>query len=326
MKKDKKNEFSNCSEIIKQKSERYAMILAGGDGTRLKNLTRAILGDERPKQFCPILNEETLLTMTQKRVGLKIKSENTFYSLTKKHEKFYQPLLANLPNHQLIVQPENKGTAPAILYSLLRLAKIAPEATVAFFPSDHYFSDDAAFMNNVESAFEMSETNPRSIFLLGIEPEKPEPSYGWIEPVESVFGNLSKSVSRVKHFWEKPSVESAKTLMLKGCLWNSFVMIGKVETFLNLFQKHLPDLYKMFAATNMVYGTYDERSTMRSLYAWINEANFSSEVLEKCTDELFVVRVGDVGWSDWGEPNRVIGTLSKLGVRFDWMKTVPAYC
>ena len=164
----------------KQTSNRYALVLAGGDGTRLKSLTKSISGDERPKQFCPILNNETLLTMTQKRVSLKIKPENTFYSLTGKHERFYQPLLANLSKNQLIVQPENKGTAPAILYSLLRLANIAPDSTVAFFPSDHYFSDDAAFMNNVESAFGTVDTNPNSIVLLGIEPEKAETSYGWI--------------------------------------------------------------------------------------------------------------------------------------------------
>ena len=305
----------------KKIENRCAVILAGGDGSRLKSLTRTIAGDDRPKQFCPILNGETLLDVTRKRTVLKIAPENTFFSLTRKHERFFKSHLSNVPKIRQIVQPENKGTAPAILYSLLKLPL---DATVAFFPSDHYFSDDAAFMETVETAFHSAEMNSHSIILLGIEPEKAETSYGWIEPVESLFGNISKSISQVRRFWEKPAPDAANYLMLKGCLWNSFVMVGKVDTFLNLYKKHLPDLYKMFEAASKTFGTNAETATIRSLYAWINETNFSSEVLEKASDELYVLRVGDVVWSDWGEPQRVFGTLETLGVQMDWMQAVAA--
>ncbi len=176
---------------------RYGVILAGGDGTRLKSLTRAICGDERPKQFCPILNRETLLSVTRKRAAQKIAEENTFFVLTEKHERFYRPELLDVPPSRLIVQPENKGTAPAILYSLL---KLPADATVAFFPSDHYFSSDRAFMNHVETAFAAATRQPGTIVLLGIAPEKPETSYGWIEPAESVFEGLSGAVSKVRRF------------------------------------------------------------------------------------------------------------------------------
>lgn len=320
----KNNTIIEFPKSLVKDQERYAVILAGGDGSRLKSLTRAIAGDERPKQFCPILNNETLLDVTRNRVALKIAPENTFFSLTAKHEHFYRSLLTGISKHQLNVQPENKGTAPAILYSLLHLARFNPESTVAFFPSDHYFSDDEAFMNNVETAFSAVELNPNSIVLLGIEPEKAETSYGWIEPQESLFGDMSKAVSQVKRFWEKPSLESAQYLMTKGCLWNSFVMVGKIGTFLNLIEKNLPDLYKMFAASSVTFGSSAEKETMRSLYAWINDVNFSSEVLEKATEELYVLRVADVVWSDWGEPQRVLGTLEDLGVQADWMRLVAA--
>src|SRR4051794_34115030 len=118
--------FSSTSFQDRKTIPHCAVILAGGEGTRLKSLTRSILGDERPKQFCPILNSETLVEMTRKRVELKIARANIFYSLTRKHEPFYTPLLSRYPGDRLIVQPENKGTAAAILYSLLRVAVVQP--------------------------------------------------------------------------------------------------------------------------------------------------------------------------------------------------------
>jgi mannose-1-phosphate guanylyltransferase len=299
---------------------RAAIILAGGDGTRLKSLTRQISGDERPKQFCALFGGETLLEKTRRRAELKIQPQNIFYSLTKSHERFYAPLLNEFEKSRSFVQPENKGTAPAILFNLLKLARINPEATVAFFPSDHYFSDDAAFMNQVERAFRAVENNPKMLVLLGIEPEKAETSYGWIEPVESLFGKVSNAVSKVKSFWEKPSAETAQNLLVKGCLWNSFVMVGKVGTFLAAIEKHAPDLYRAFAAASKVFGTRAENTILRSLYAWIAETNFSSDILQKCDEELFVLRVGDVVWSDLGEPQRVLGTLANIGIKTDWLR------
>jgi len=286
--------------------------------------TRAIAGDERPKQFCPILNNETLLDKTRERAALGINPENTYFSLTEKHEIFYRSPLAAISEDQLVIQPENKGTAPAILYSLLRIARTNPKAKVAFFPSDHYFSDDVAFMDHVEKAFDVVEMNSDSIVLLGIEPEKAETSYGWIEPVQSLFGGLSKAVSRVKCFWEKPEFSTAQKLMKEGALWNSFVMVGAVETFLGFFEKHLPELYWLFDDASVTFGTAAEERSINSLYKLIGEINFSSEVLEKVSEELLVMRVGEVGWSDWGEPQRVLGTLSNLGVKPEWIHAVAA--
>lgn len=305
-------------------TERHAVILAGGDGSRLRSLTRAIAGDERPKQFCPILNDRTLLEETRERVALKIKPENTFFSLTQKHEPFYKHSLWDVSEANRVVQPINRGTAPAILYSLLRIANNSPEATVAFFPSDHYFSDNEEFMEMVESAFRAVEINPHSVVLLGFEATKAETSYGWIEPVESLFGGLTHSVSRVKRFWEKPSHRTARKLKDQRCLWNSFVMVGKARGFLEMFRKHLPDLYRVFVASAPALGTAGESSMMSSIYERITDVNFSQDVLEKATEELLVLRVGDVGWCDLGEPKRVMRTLTGLDVKPAWTRAFAA--
>jgi mannose-1-phosphate guanylyltransferase len=287
-------------------------------------LTRAIAGDERPKQFCPILGSKSMLDATRDRIRHGIRPENTFFSLTQKHERFYRaPLWDVRPDH-LIVQPENKGTAPAILYSLFKVARTSPDAVVAFFPSDHYFSNDEGFMDHVSSAFRAVEADRESVVLLGIEPEKPETAYGWIEPSESLFGGLSKGISRVERFWEKPNIGSARQLMASGCLWNSFVMIGRVETFLEMFRVLLPKMFRMFDSAKWVFGSQEETMMIRSIYEWLNETNFSSEVLERATSRLLVMRVGDVGWCDWGEPQRVVGTLTNLGIQTEWMNAVSA--
>lgn len=312
------------SRFDPSKAERHAVILAGGDGTRLRSLTKAITGDERPKQFCEIIDGASLLDKTRERVALSVAPENTHFSLTAHHSAYFERMLPTVSESQRTVQPINRGTAPAILYSLIKLAKQAPDAAVAFFPSDHYFADDNAFMDHVESAFLTVDINPASIVVLGIEPQNAETSYGWIEPARSLFGGLARSVSRVGRFWEKPDRQDAEHLFNSGCLWNSFVMIGRVRSFLEMFQRYLPELYQMFADVSDSIGTDREDNVVGSIYERINETNFSRMVLEKCSDELLVMRVGKVGWSDLGEPERVIDTLNSIGVKPTWLSALAA--
>jgi mannose-1-phosphate guanylyltransferase len=125
--------------------------------------------------------------------------------LTRHHESFYAPLLAHVPPARLVVQPEGRGTAPAILYGLLRVAETAPLGAVALFPSDHYVSDDARFMAHVEAAFGAVQARPDLVILLGIEPDGPEVQYGWIEPGDRLLDWRGHPVDRVRQFWEKPA-------------------------------------------------------------------------------------------------------------------------
>ena len=141
----------------------WAVILAGGDGVRLRSVTRGITGDDRPKQFCPLVGEDALLIETRRRVGLTVPAHRTLVVVNRAHERFYTPLLADLRTPALAAQPENRDTAPAILYALLLLAgRRAGADPVAFFPSDHYLSDDVAFMGQVEQAFEGCARPPTS--------------------------------------------------------------------------------------------------------------------------------------------------------------------
>ena len=307
-------EFS-AADARSQKGDRWAVILAGGDGTRLRSMTRALTGDDRPKQFCSIIGRGTLLDQTRRRVALSIRSDRILLALTEQHERFYQPLADTISIELLLTQPENKGTAPAILYALLRIAAKSPQAIVALFPSDHYFSDDEAFMSHVDLAFDAVWAGPETVTLLGITPTGPEVEYGWIEPQASILGSAPRSITRVRRFWEKPTATVARKLMERGCLWNSFVMVGCVDTLLKITQQALPELYDSLAAVVPTFGTTAERTVLRKVYSKIPETNFSHEVLAAQPDNLAVMRVDEVGWSDLGEPTRVLSTLARVGVR-----------
>jgi mannose-1-phosphate guanylyltransferase len=295
--------------------DRWAVILAGGDGTRLQSMTRAITGDNRPKQFVPVIGGSTLLNQTRRRVALSIEPSRTLIVVTQKHRRFYEPLAQEISPDLLVEQPVNKGTAPAILYALLRVASKSPKAVVALFPSDHFFADDEEFMSHIDVAMDAVEVQPATVMLLGITPMTPETEYGWIEPQPSILASAQKSITRVRKFWEKPSLNLATSLMGRGCLWNSFVMVGRVDALLKLTRTALPDLYAAFETITPTFETSAEHKAIAELYSHIGDSNFSHQVLAVRPEDLMVMRVGDVGWSDLGEPNRVLSTLARIGVQ-----------
>lgn len=164
--------------------ELRAVILAGGDGLRLSSLTYRVTGKQIPKQFCPLLGSATLLEDTIHRVALAFPSRAILTVVTRSHEGFYKSALAGVSPETVLVQPSNRGTAAARVYALLKHAEVNPAAIVAVFPSDHYVSDDGAFMRYVALALQAVSSFPSTIVLLGAEPTGPEVDYGWIEAAE----------------------------------------------------------------------------------------------------------------------------------------------
>ncbi len=290
---------------------RWAVILAGGEGARLRPLTRVLAGDERPKQYCRVLGRETLLDQTRRRVALAVSPLRTLVVVTRHHEPFYREVLGDLPPHALVVQPENRGTAAGILYPLLRLEALTTDDAVAVVPSDHYVSDDARFMGHVQAAFEAVRARPALTVLLGIRPDRPEPEYGWIEPGPAVLPVARPwpvLVSAVRRFWEKPGPDHARALEARGCLWNSFVMVARVATLIALVRETLPRVYAALAAARPAFDRVGELRAVAQAYARLGGEDFSRQVLAARPDRLAVLPVSGVTWNDLGDPGRVVAT------------------
>jgi mannose-1-phosphate guanylyltransferase len=294
---------------------RWALILAGGEGRRLRTLTKAVTGDAVPKQFCAVLGAETLLERTRRRAAYSVAPARTLVVLTRAHERFYRPVVAGMPPNCAVIQPEDRGTAAAILYGLHRVAIHDPLAPVAILPADHYVSDDALFMRHVDAALTTVTARPELVVLLGITPSEPDPDYGWIEPAESLPGTPLRRVAR---FWEKPGASVARALFERGCLWNSFVMVGRIPAFLSLIRRSAPGLEAQFSGLRAHLGHRTEPSAVRALYAGLDAVGFSDKVLQAGSAALAVLPVEGVQWSDWGTPARILATLTGLGALPTW--------
>jgi len=293
--------------------KRWGVILAGGDGTRLQRLTRLICGDDRPKQFCPLVGNDTLLEQTRKRAERSIPSGQILFPLTRSHCAFYLQEPGILPS-QRIVQPANKGTAPPILYSLLSIEQNDEEAIVAVLPCDHHYLDEQTFTAALESAFDIAAHHTGSVVLLGAHPQGPEVEYGWIELGPSAGG----ASFHVRGFCEKPSFDVAQELIERGSLWNTFVMVGHVRSFLKMVNGALKGLVEAFSKSPLWAG--DEVHIQDSLYAGIHSVDFSRDVLSVQTKRLVALQLGRAGWSDLGHPERVMAVLQASGLEPWWMK------
>lgn len=295
--------------------ERAAIILAGGDGTRLRSLTRQLVGDDRPKQFCPVLGHRTLLDETRARAALLVEPDRTLFVVSRAHEAYYGPALGDVAERRIVVQPVNRGTAPAILYALARQQMVAPAEAIVILPSDHYVADDVAFMARAEHAFDAVAARPGYVVMLGIEPSRPETGYGWIAPGEVILDGPGWPIYGVRRFWEKPPVATAEALMRGGALWNSFVLIANPGTLLTLIRRVRPDVVAMFSPLFARIDTPCESHVARSVYASVPATDLSKDVLQAVPESLAVLPVTAVGWSDLGEPERVLAAREREAPR-----------
>jgi mannose-1-phosphate guanylyltransferase len=291
----------------------WGVILAGGEGSRLRTLSRFVSGDSRPKQFCALFGSGSLLAHTRERLAQAISPDRTVFAVVKEHERYYRPELADVDESKIVVQPANRGTTAAIVYSLLRLTRFEGDPVTAFFPADHHFTDEMQFARAVDGAFEMVHRHPDLLVLLGARAERAEVEYGWIEPGQLVENDCggSLSVFRVNRFWEKPPAAAAQALLGRGCLWNTFVIAGRARAFLEALESTIPQTLNRFQTVAAAGMKDEEAARATALYETIPASDFSREVLTKCPERLAVLRMDDAGWGDLGTPEGVLAAIRK---------------
>jgi mannose-1-phosphate guanylyltransferase len=313
--------IAHAATDMSSTAHRWSVILAGGDGVRLRPLTRLICGDDRPKQFCPLLGEHTLFEMTRRRLlRCRVAEQRILVSLSSAHRAFYQ-LETGLPPTQRVVQPLNRGTAPPIVHSMLSIAAMDPDAAVAVVPCDHYFTNEDAFESALNRAFEIADHRSESVVLLGAHADYPEPEYGWIEPA-SLQNDTGGPTFRVGAFREKPTPAIAQRLFRQGCLWNTFVMVGRVSAFLEMVGRTVPALSRTLAQSRLWNG--HETHVDDESYCRLQSSNFSHHVLGANAGSLLVLPLDDTGWTDLGNPVRAAHVVARVAQHLpqrvkDWL-------
>ena len=285
---------------MKHRSNTWALVLAAGDGSRLRGLTRDERGIAIPKQFCSLQGGPCLLQEALQRAAAIASLQRICCVVAEQHRQWWMPILSYLLEQNVISQPLNRGTAYGILLPLLRIVEQDPDATVVLLPADHYLRDEDLMAFSLRRAAELANADRGSIYLLGVEPDEPDTELGYILPAS----RERESAVGVLRFIEKPNEIRARVLLDQGALWNVFIMAASVRTLLSLFDsRYDPTIAAMrgFEGTNL-----------ESLYERLSSVDFSRDVLEGKESMLRVLTVPHCGWTDLGTPERVGAILDRL--------------
>jgi len=288
----------------------WVVILAAGEGQRVRGLTRDQWGQPAPKQYSTFGGSRTLLGTTIERAKKIARPERIVAIVAAQHRQWWATELAAFSRENVIVQPENRGTAAGILLPLLWITERDPDAQLVILPSDHgVVSEDTLHTAIVDALLDTASAHA-GLVLLGVRPERPETGYGWIVPSPGEHLGLHPVAS----FMEKPDATTAASLVGPGALLNCFIMIADSRSLLELFQTELPQLWE---SLHPVFDgrTHDSerQQQLAELYGSIPIFDFSKDLLERTADELWVYPVPACGWLDLGTPERLARHLLDRG-------------
>lgn len=305
-------QFSGAEPAPSSRGHLWGVVLAGGEGVRLRPLARRLCGDERPKQYVPLFGTRTLLRQTLDRVGLGVAPARTVVVTLRSHARYFAEQFRGSGPARPLIQPADRGTTAGILFPVHWVSRQDPDATVAVFPSDHFVLEEARFMEHVAYVADWVDDHPDRLVLLGAQPAEAEVEYGWIEPGPRLAPPHKHGIWEIRRFWEKPSEEQARACLADGCLWNTFVLIGKAAAFIRAGQEAVPEVHARLVRIGPFVGGEDEAWAIHQAYALLPRSNFSRDILEPCPSFLAVSALPPLMWSDLGSPRRVFDIVKRV--------------
>jgi mannose-1-phosphate guanylyltransferase len=270
----------------------YVAIMAGGIGSRFWPKSRV----NYPKQFLDILNTgKSLIQWTYDRFEAFIPKENIFVVTSDEYTEIVKKQLPNLPVENIVAEPSRKNTAPCIAYISFKIAQRDENATLIIAPADHLIMDNAAFQSICNSAIQFVNDN-NALVTLGIKPTYPNTGYGYIQHKTNA---TADNVYAVKTFTEKPDIELAKTFLASGdFLWNAGIFIWKINTIIDSFERHQPEMFELFSNEAGKWNTEEERAAIEHIYPLCTSISIDYAIMEKA-DNVYVIP-SSFGWSDLG--------------------------
>ncbi len=268
----------------------YALILAGGTGTRLWPQSRR----NSPKQLLPLVGQETMVQATVSRIAPIVPPEHVFFATNAEYGAIIAQQLPQVPRQNIVVEPSAKNTAPCIGLSALHMEQFDPGEVMASLHADHFIGDEAGFRQALLAAEELARQG--YLVTLGIQPDKPETGYGYVQQGQSLGTFNGLEAFEVKQFLEKPNLATAERFLASGTYyWNSGIFIWQLSTLMDAFNRHLPQLAENMAQLRQALA---KNLPIEAIWRTISPISIDVGIMERA-EKVAMIPV-DIGWNDVG--------------------------
>ena len=288
-----------------------ALILAGGQGTRLWPLSRRA----KPKQFQKLLSEKTMLQETVNRLLETFEFKDIFISTNKWYQNEVQSQLPDIPGANIISEPVARERVAAICLFMALLAEHDFQEPVLVLPSDHLIQDKQGFAKATQRAEQFIRKNPQYIITLGAKPTFPDTGFGYIKIAQPLDSADKNEIFQKERFVEKPNLERAKKYLASGkYFWNMAIYVFFPELMERLIKNFVPDNYKRFKRIQQVKHTSEFEQILDKEFREMDKVSPEYSILENY-DKVAVIPI-DFGWSDVGSWSALKDCLSEPGQNF----------